>query len=147
MDLSDSKLTVEVNDRIKAPADAVWALVRDFGGVTKWNPGTIEDCTVEGEGIGAVRTLTLPGGGQLQEKLEALEEGSKSMSYSFTGKVLLPLEDYYATMRVSAAGDGECELNWSSSFGPGPMPEADARATVEGIYTGGIQALKTATES
>jgi hypothetical protein len=146
--VSDQKLKVEVKDRIKAPAEAVWALVRDFGGVTKWNPpSAIEGCSVEGDGIGAVRTLTLPGGAALQERLEAFDEGAMSMSYSFTGKLLLPLEDYYATMRVSPAGEGECDLEWSSSFGPGPMPEADAKSTVEGIYTGGIQALRSATES
>jgi hypothetical protein len=146
--VSDQKLKVEVKDRIKAPAEAVWALVRDFGGVTKWNPpSAIEGCSVEGDGIGAVRTLTLPGGAALQERLEAFDEGAMSMSYSFTGKLLLPLEDYYATMRVLPAGEGECDLEWSSSFGPGPMPEADAKSTVEGIYTGGIQALRSATES
>jgi len=94
-----------------------------------------------------VRTLTLPGGASLQERLEALDEDSMSMSYSFTGKLLLPLEDYYATMRVSSCGDAECDLEWFSSFGPGPLPEADARSTVEGIYKGGIQALRNATES
>ena len=61
--------SVKVSERVDASADAVWALFRDFGGVQRFSPA-IEKVEVSGSGIGAVRTLSVPGGVQLQERLD-----------------------------------------------------------------------------
>ena len=42
---------------IHAPADAVWQVIGDFGAACQYLAGVV-DCTVEGEGVGARRTLT-----------------------------------------------------------------------------------------
>jgi len=68
--------SIKVTERIGAKAEAVWDLFRDFGGVQRYSP-QIEGCSVEGEGIGAVRTLTLPGGLELQERLEAFDDAAQ----------------------------------------------------------------------
>jgi hypothetical protein len=134
--------SVKVTDRIEAGADAVWALLRDFGGVDKF-AGGVESCTVEGEGIGAVRTLSLPGGLQLQERLESFDEAGRTLSYAIIGDAPLPLSDYLSTIRLSEDGDG-CGIEWSSTFEPKGVDEAQARTMVEGIYKGGIAGLKKA---
>lgn len=138
-------MEVRVSDGIEASADRVWELVREFGGIMKWSSGgAIQSVEVEGEGIGAVRTLHLAGGAQLQEKLEALDDAARSFSYSFTGKVLLPLSDYYATLTVVETGPGTCRVEWGSTFEPAGVSEEQARGMVEGIYTGGIAGIKQA---
>ncbi|MEE3327902.1 MAG: SRPBCC family protein, partial [Myxococcota bacterium] len=93
-------MEVLVTESFSVSADEIWNLLRDFGGILKWNPDSLESVTVEGEGLGSIRTITIPGGVSLQEKLEAFDDPGRSFSYSFTGKLLLPLENYLASMTV-----------------------------------------------
>ena len=132
--------SVKVSERIEADADAVWALFRDFGGVDRFAQG-IERCTVEGEGVGAVRTLAMPGGLELQERLEAFDDGGRTFQYAIIGASPLPADEYLSTVRVSADGDG-CRIDWSSTFQPRGAPEEQVRTIVEGIYKSGIAGIR-----
>jgi carbon monoxide dehydrogenase subunit G len=134
--------SVTVADRIAASTDRVWALVRDFGGLQRWAAG-IESVSVSGEGVGAVRTLSMAGGLTLQERLEAIDERTRTLSYAIVGSHPLPFDDYLATIRLAEDGDG-CQVDWSSTFTPRAGAEAKAAAMVEGIYRGGIAGLKKA---
>jgi carbon monoxide dehydrogenase subunit G len=136
-------MKVLVTEDVEASADRVWELVRGFGDILKWSGGAIESIEVEGEGIGAVRTLGIAGGAQLQEKLEAHDDAARSFSYSFTGKVLLPLQDYYATLTVVESGESS-RVEWGSTFEPDGVSEEQARGMVEGIYQNGIAGIKKA---
>jgi hypothetical protein len=120
----------------------VWELVRDFGGLQRWAAG-IESVSVAGEGVGAVRTLGMPGGLTLQERLEALDDRTRTLSYAIVGTHPLPFDDYLATIRVAEDGGG-CQVDWSSTFTPRGDAEAQAVRIVEGIYRGGIAGLKKA---
>ena len=135
---------VVVTDVLPAGVDRVWEVVSDFGGIQRWNPGAVRAISVEGEGIGAVRTITLPGDAVLQEKLERYDEAARCFSYSITGESPLPLTDYESTIRLSADGPDSCRIEWSSTFAPAGISEDQARSMVEGIYTGGIAGLKQA---
>ena len=139
-------MEVTVTEQFAASGGSIWELLRDFGGILRWNTSGIESVSVEGEGIGAVRTIGIPGGIQLQEKLEAHDDAARSFSYSFTGKPVIPLEDYYATMTVIDEGDSECRVDWKSTFEHPGMDEDAARKLVEGIYHAGFAALKQTVE-
>jgi len=134
--------SVKVTDRIEASADSVWELLRDFGGIKKFSTA-IESCTVEGEGIGAVRTLTMPGGLELQERLEAFDDAGRTLQYAIIGENPLPFTDYLSTIRLSADGDATA-IEWSSTFEPKDIPAEQAGKIIEGIYTGGIAGMKSA---
>lgn len=134
--------SVKVTDRIAASADRVWDLVCDFGGIGRW-AAAVESVTVAGEGIGAVRTIGLPGGVKLQERLEASDDRTRTLSYSIVGSHPLPFDDYLATIRLAEDGDG-CQIDWSSTFEPRAGAESPAAGMVEGIYRGGIAGLKKA---
>jgi carbon monoxide dehydrogenase subunit G len=134
--------SVKVDDRIGASADRVWDLVRDFGGVQRFAAG-IESVSVQGEGIGAVRTLTMPGGLALQERLEGRDDAARTLQYAIVGSHPLPFDRYLATIRLSEDGEG-CQIEWSSTFEPRSGAEAEAAALVEGIYRSGIAGLKKA---
>jgi hypothetical protein len=131
---------VRVVEEIGASADAVWELVRDFGGVMKW-ASTLESCKVEGEGIGAVRTLALPGGAAIRERLERFEDAARSFSYSILDGPL-PVEDYLATLVVRAKGADRCEVDWASTFEPKGVPEERVLGIIRGVYEGGIREIK-----
>jgi hypothetical protein len=134
--------SVKVVASIDASADRVWELFRDFGGIGRFAAG-IEGCSVDGEGVGAVRTLSMRGGLQLQERLEAFDDAGRSLSYAIVGEHPLPLDDYLSTVRVVEESDERCSVEWSSTFEP-KGPEEPAVAMVEGIYRGGIKGIKKA---
>jgi len=131
-------ISVKVNERVAASAAAVWELLRDFGGIQRFSTG-IESCTVEGEGVGAVRTITMPGGVAIQERLEAFDDAARSLSYAIVAGPI-PVENYLATIHVSEDGDG-CAIAWESDF-ESSLPEEQARGMIEGIYTGSVAGIK-----
>lgn len=130
---------VIVRDVIAAPVDAVWELVGDFGAVDRWS--AIERCSVEGDGVGAVRTLAMPGGLSLRERLEAFDADGRSFSYSIVEPTPLPLRGYRSTLSLEER-DGKCAVDWRGTFEPVGVSEDQAKKMVQGIYTGGIAALK-----
>lgn len=130
--------SVRVEEVIAADAERVWQVMSDFGGLKAWNP-QIDACDVEGEGVGAVRTLSMMGL-TIKERLEALDADAKSYSYAIT-EGPLPATGYLATVEVADAGDGRTCIVWSCNFEPAGAPEADLVALFEGIYRGGIQSV------
>ena len=137
-------MKVQVTEELQASGEVVWQLVRGFGEIMKWSGGAVESVSVEGDGIGAVRTIGIAGGAQLQEKLEAHDDAKRSFSYSFVGELLLPVKDYYATMTIIDTGANQCRIEWGSTFTPNGVGEEQAGGMIEGIYKNGIAGLKNA---
>lgn len=132
---------VSMSTRINASAEQVWKVLRDFNGLPVFI-AAIKKSTMEGSGIGALRTLILEGGGPpIVEKLEKLDDQAKTLSYSIVTSPL-PLKDYFVTMEVIDLGSGQCELKWYSTFQPKDAPETEAIKIVEGVYSGGFEGLK-----
>lgn len=132
--------SVNMNTRINASAEKVWQIVRDFNGLPVFM-APIKKSTMEGSGVGAVRTLTLGEGPPIVEKLEKFDDQAKTLSYSIVTSPL-PLTDYYSTMEVVDLAAGQCELKWYSTFQPKGAPEAEAVKVVEGVYSEGFAGLK-----
>jgi hypothetical protein len=135
---------VHVHDSFNAPADAVWSYFRDFGGVMKFAGPMVKSCTMEGEGIGAVRTIALAQGNPLRERLVQFDDEARSFSYAIIGACDLPIQDYVGSVKIKAAGASRSTIDWIGTFDPKGAPEAAAKQIVEGIYKGGIAAIKTA---
>ncbi|MEJ2226589.1 MAG: SRPBCC family protein [Syntrophobacterales bacterium] len=132
---------VSMSIRLNASTDQVWKVLRDFNGLPVF-VAAIKKSTMEGSGVGAVRTLTFEGGGPpVVEKLEKLDDQAKTLSYSIITSPL-PLKDYFSTMEVMDVGSGQCELKWYSTFEPKGAPEAEAVKVVEGVYAGGFEGLQ-----
>ena len=67
---------------IDAPVDAVWELTRDFNGLPKWHPGIVDSELEQGTDVGCVRHFTLKGGAKMREKLLALSDADRTVTYS-----------------------------------------------------------------
>jgi hypothetical protein len=65
-----------VKAEFSAPAEELWALVRDFGNVP-WIPGG-DEATVEGEGVGMIRVLM---GGAVREQLEHIDDAKMQVGW------------------------------------------------------------------
>ena len=148
------KVSKEVT--VDAAPDAVWAKIKDFNGLNTWHPAVEKDEIVSGKNneVGAVRLLTLKGGGTIKEKLLAYDAKHHSFKYAILEGVL-PVSDYTSTVIVTAAGKGKSTVTWSGSFkrkdtGDKPAADADdatATKTMSGVYQGGLDNLKKMAES
>ena len=134
-------VSVKVSERIEASADAVWELFRDFGGIQRFSAG-FEKVEVTGSGIGAVRTITLPGGAALQERLEAFDDRGRRLQYAIVAGPI-PVTNYLATIEVKDEGKA-CRIDWSSHFETKGITEDQGRGMIEGVYKGGIAGVKKA---
>jgi len=135
-------VSVKVSERVEATADRVWDLFRDFGAVQRFSAG-IEKVEVTGSGIGAVRTLGLPGGTSLQERLEAFDDRGRRLQYAIVAGPI-PVSNYLATIEVRDEGPQACRIDWSSHFEPKGISDDQGRALIEGVYKGGIAGVKKA---
>jgi hypothetical protein len=116
-------------------ATDLWDLIGDFGDMEKWSGKSSGSCVAEGEGIGALRTITMRNGGEIVDRLDAL--GEFTYSYSIVTSPL-PLKTYRATMTVEPLGDAKSKLTWSGEFEPAGISDEEARALVAGMYNYGI---------
>ncbi len=140
---------------IKAPADKVWAAVKDFDSLNKWHPAVVKDEIVKGSNNkpGAVRALTIKDGPVITEKLLSFSDMSHSFSYKFVDTPF-PIKDYVSAFHVKANKDGTTLVRWSSTFkrkNPAENPpdaENDDAGTklITGIYQSGLANLKKQVE-
>ena len=127
---------VSMTSTINTSADVLWNYLRTFHADL---PGI--ECVVAGSGVGAVRTFTLPDGGQIVERLESLDDAARTLTYAIINDSPLPVNNYLSTMQVAETGDSECELTWSSTFEPRAVPEKIAQKVIRGVYSGGFAAF------
>lgn len=81
---------------INRPADEVWAVVGDFGGIGGWMPG-IESCHVDGDD----RVLKMMGM-EVIERLERRDDEEREIVYGIVGGV--PVINHKATITVTPQG-------------------------------------------
>jgi hypothetical protein len=124
---------------IHAPADAIWRLISDFGAASQHLAGIVH-CTVVGAGVGALRTLTHVDGGTIVERLEALDQNARRLSYALLTDT--PFGDCLTTMAVRDLGLDQAELAWSAAFEPDGLPASEATELMEGALSANCLALK-----
>jgi mxaD protein len=150
------RLTVSKTITIDAPAAKVWNAAKDFNGLNTWHPAVATDEIVEGKNnaVGAVRLLTLKGGGTIKEKLLAFDAAGRSFKYAILEGVL-PVSDYTSTFAVKSAGENQSSVTWTGHFkrknvGDNPADNENdktARDTIGGVYQGGLDNLKKIVEA
>jgi mxaD protein len=150
------RLTASKTITIEAPAGKVWHLAKDFNGLNNWHPAVATDEIVEGKNnsVGAVRLLTLKGGGTIKEKLLAFNPAGHSFKYSIVEGVL-PVSDYTSSLTVKSAGKNQTSVTWTGHFkrknlGDSPADNENDKTAVDtigGVYQGGLDNLKKLAES
>jgi carbon monoxide dehydrogenase subunit G len=124
---------------IHTSAEAIWQVLSDFSAGNQHLPGVVA-CTVTGDGIGALRTLTSADGGTIVERLTARDAAAKRLSY-----VLLtdtPFGDCLITIALRDLGPYITELKWAATFQPDGLPASEAADLLEGALTENCRALK-----
>jgi hypothetical protein len=136
--LSEAKVV----KKIGAPADAVWAQLGNFAGIQAG--GGIDSVSYEGEGVGMTRTIVM-GGRPIVERLEVHDADARTFTYAIINEDSpLPFSNYSATVRIEDNGDDTCTVDWTGTFEPSGVPEADAINMATGIYAGAIKQARIA---
>jgi hypothetical protein len=138
-------IRVYVSSVIGAPAEAIWALIRDFNGLPKWHPA-IADSRIENgwpaDRIGCIRNFRLKDGGVIREQLLTLSDYDYQCTYSILESPM-GVSNYIATLKLTPVTDGNRTFaEWSAEF---DAPAAEERKLAENIgqdvFQGGFNAL------
>ena len=131
---------------IEAPVDRVWAAVRAFDGVVRWNPGVTAARMESGTStsVGAIRRLDIVDGTVFRETLLAHSDLEHFYTYDIV-EGPLPCRNYVSTHRFLPVTDGNLTLGiWSGEFDCDPADEASLEAIVgDAIYRDGMRGLNS----
>ncbi|MGD7037045.1 SRPBCC family protein [Methylotuvimicrobium buryatense] len=152
---------------INAPADKVWALIKNFDDMS-WLPAVASTTGEGGNKKGATRVLTLKDGGSITEELKKHDD--KKMSYAYKIKEMsvektishsgqdedvpvLPVSNYAASIDLKAKGD-KTQVIWQAGYyraymnnnPPAEMNEEAANTAVNAIFKEGLENLKALAE-
>lgn len=126
-----------------ASPDQVWALIGEFSAIGDWHPA-VQKVDMSGDAqSGMFRTLHLPDGATLKEKLLARSNAEMHYSYSIVSTGVLPVSNYVSTIRAwRARQPGQTVVQWSSTFGAVAVTEPEAEAVMSGIYAAGFDGIR-----
>ncbi len=152
-----NELTASQSIRIKAPPEAVWAVVGDYNGSPRWLPLVERSAIVMGSNnrVGAIRLITRRNGTKVTERLLEHDPQEMRMAYTYVDGAVMA-SDYYPVISVKDAGDGTSIVEWSAHFkrlaysiDPPPPGQDDKSMTdfYNGIYKSGLESLKRVVES
>lgn len=130
---------VSCTTTIHVSADAVWQVISNFGAACQYLAGVV-NCTVEGEGVGARRTLASADSSAIVERLETVDKIAHRLSYALLTDT--PFRNCLTTMMVRELGLNLAELEWSATFEADGLPADEARDMLEGALTANCLALK-----
>ena len=103
--------TTTHRDTINASADEVYALFSAFGD-NRWMG---VDVSLEGDGVGAIRKVTLPSG-VATEVCEELDPSARTMQYGLIEGNPFDCSDYHGRITVTPIDENSCALEWTSTY-------------------------------
>jgi mxaD protein len=133
---------------IGASPGEVWNAVKNYDNLHSWHPAFESTQITSGQNNtpGAMRTLTLKGGGSFEEELLAFDEPTRKLRYRIVGDSPLPIDNYDSTIEVISVAPGESTVIWRSSFTAKGVKDDEAIAVIVGAYRAGLDNLKQMVE-
>jgi hypothetical protein len=131
---------------LDSPADAVWAIVRDFNALPKWTP-FVADSRIEqnlpADRIGCIRNFRLKDGGVIREQLLSLSDYDFQCAYAILESPM-GVENYVATFKLTPVTDGNRTFaEWSAEFDPPPGKEQQLADDIgQGVFQAAFTHLK-----
>ncbi len=129
---------------IDAPIDRVWATIRNFDGVARWNPGVVGARMETGHATatGSIRHLDIADGSVFRETLLAHSDLEHFYTYDILDSPL-PVANYISTHRFVAITHSQQTLGiWESHFDCAPEDEAEMQRVVgDAIYIDAMTGL------
>jgi hypothetical protein len=129
-------ISIRLEHPVKASAEAVWALVGDFGALADWHP-MVPNCSLSDDGL--KRTIAIPG----MDAIEVMDpDATTDLSHSYTiEQSPMPLTNYRATVGVIPKDDDGCTLFYESTCEAVGAPDRKLKAALENFFTTGFSAV------
>jgi hypothetical protein len=129
-----------ITKKLNVPAEAAWAAIRKIGRLDVWFP-FIETCIVEGEGVGALRYMTIAGnGGEIKDTIEQIDDTNMRLVY-LRPVSPFPVTFYKGTVEVFNSYDGLAVVVWTIDFESKPEDAASVAELVYGAISQGIDGM------
>ena len=129
---ADAIIYADVRVVLVHPIDRLWSPIAAFGDLDRWAVG-VTGCTIEGEGTGAIRTVSL-GDRQARERLEAIDPSRHWLRYSVLPPHAMPAENVASEIDLTALDDGRTEVRWRSEASDFTAPPEQVGAAIEKFY-------------
>jgi hypothetical protein len=125
-----------ITKKMSVPAGDAWRAIRQFGRLDVWFP-SMAACLIEGEGVGAVRHLTLDGGlGEITDHLQSIDDEDRRLTYRRTESPF-PVTSYVGTVEVFQSFDALAVVVWTVDFESAPdVSDLVAELLRDGIAAG-----------
>jgi hypothetical protein len=121
---------------LAAGPDKVWSLIGPFA--LDWHPA-VARVTLTGAGVGQLRRLETIDGGEIVERLEAIDDTKRFYRYALVAGV--PASHYTGTIDVKPKGSG-CIAGWRVDFLASNRPDIVVRTMVSTLIETGLGSLK-----
>ena len=89
---------VTIAKKMTVSSDRAWDAISKVGRLDVWFP-TIATCTVEGEGVGARRNMTLKRGGDITDRIIDIDTTKRRLTYQRI-RSPFPVTSYKGTVEV-----------------------------------------------
>jgi carbon monoxide dehydrogenase subunit G len=133
--------SIHVEAALAAPAEAVWAALRDVGNVQRLFPGVLLDCRLDGD----TRVVSFANGLVARERIVAIDEARRRVVYAAQREGLV---HHSAVMQVLDAAEGGCRFAWTTDVLPdamaaaiGPLIEQGMAALARAVGPGRVYLL------
>jgi hypothetical protein len=117
-------------------AEKVWSLVGQFGSI--WNP-LIASLVLSGKGIGQLREIETTDGKSIVERLDSVDDASKTLTYSLVSGV--PAKPYTGIIQLLPSGSG-CKVSWTVNYRPSGQGEFIVHMIINTLIERGLNTLK-----
>lgn len=124
---------------IAAPAEAVWATVRDFPGIGPLVPPFENIGTTDGNNEGTIRVMK-SGAAVFVERLDSNDDKAHIQRYSIPWATV-PVEDYTGCIEIHSLGDKRCEVVWSNNFRLADEYVAEFKEMIGEVFAKGLLIL------
>ena len=121
------------------PLARIWPVIARFGDADLWVDG-VTACALEGEGVGAIRTL-VRNGVTVRERLEQVDPDSHQISYLVLEPHSLPATGVRGTIALRALAPGSTEIVWRSSADGFEVPAPVLGERIEAFYAASLRRL------
>jgi mxaD protein len=146
--LAGAQGTLNETVEIGAGAGLAWDTVKNYDDLHGWHPAfeSTQLTSWTNNTPGAMRRLTLKGGGSFDEELLAFDDDARVLRYRIVGDSPLPIDNYDSTIEVVSTGSGSCAVIWRSTFTAKGVGDADAVNVIVGAYRAGLDNLRQIAE-
>jgi hypothetical protein len=131
---------VSTFEDVNLPADTVWNVIGDFGGIRKWAV-LVQSESVEDTSAGKVRTLLMPENRVVKERLAAQSQ----YSYTYTMVDRPEMADYRSTVAVIPLDPTHSRIELIMHLSPSEgQTDEDITARYTRNLRGNLRAMKKA---